>query len=121
MTIVSIPTTVLRRSAFIILLLSLLGVTTFGATFIVTNTADTNDGVCDVDCSLREAVGAANASPAADAIQFSSIFNSSQSIVLGGSELAVTASGPLSIVGPSAVITTISGNNAGRVLSVGIG
>ena len=30
------------------------------ATFTVTKTADTNDGVCDADCSLREAIGAAN-------------------------------------------------------------
>ena len=32
------------------------------ATFTVTKIADTNDGVCDADCSLREAVAAANAS-----------------------------------------------------------
>ena len=29
------------------------------ATFTVTKTADTNDGLCDADCSLREAVFAA--------------------------------------------------------------
>jgi len=29
-------------------------------TFTVTKTADTNDGICDSDCSLREAVAAAN-------------------------------------------------------------
>ena len=29
------------------------------ATLTVTKTADTNDGVCDADCSLREAIGAA--------------------------------------------------------------
>ena len=31
----------------------------------VTKTADTNDGVCDSDCSLREAIAASNASPGA--------------------------------------------------------
>src|ERR1051325_507493 len=31
------------------------------ATFTVTKTADTNDGVCNADCSLREAAAAANA------------------------------------------------------------
>ncbi len=36
--------------------------------FTVTKTADTADGVCDADCSLREAVIAANASPGADKI-----------------------------------------------------
>jgi RHS repeat-associated protein/CSLREA domain-containing protein len=39
-----------------------------GSTFVVSKTADTNDGSCDSDCSLREAVRAANASPGRDAI-----------------------------------------------------
>ena len=29
------------------------------ATFVVTKLADTNDGACGADCSLREAIGAA--------------------------------------------------------------
>jgi CSLREA domain-containing protein len=36
--------------------------------FIVTKTDDTADGACDADCSLREAVIAANAAPGADTI-----------------------------------------------------
>ena len=40
----------------------------FAATFTVTKIADTNDGVCGADCSLREAIGAANALPGADVI-----------------------------------------------------
>jgi CSLREA domain-containing protein len=39
-----------------------------GATFTVTKTSDTRDGACDADCSLREAVIAANQSPGADVI-----------------------------------------------------
>ncbi len=39
-------------------------------TFVVTKTADTNDGTCDADCSLREAIVAANASMGADEIDF---------------------------------------------------
>ncbi len=34
--------------------------------YIVRKTADTNDGVCDADCSLREAIVAANANPGID-------------------------------------------------------
>lgn len=34
------------------------------ATFTVTKTADTNDGTCNADCSLREAISAANAAGA---------------------------------------------------------
>jgi CSLREA domain-containing protein len=45
----------------------------FGGVFTVTKSADTTDGVCDSDCSLREAVAAAIASPETDdVIVFSS-------------------------------------------------
>ncbi|MCP4425138.1 MAG: CSLREA domain-containing protein [Chloroflexi bacterium] len=37
-------------------------------TFTVTKTTDTNDGMCDADCSLREAIIAANTSPGDDTI-----------------------------------------------------
>src|SRR4051794_34618569 len=37
------------------------------AVFTVTKTADTNDGVCNADCSLREAIRAANADVTANA------------------------------------------------------
>ncbi len=39
-------------------------------TFTVTKTADTNDGLCDADCSLREAIVAANALAGTDTIAF---------------------------------------------------
>jgi CSLREA domain-containing protein len=37
---------------------------------VVTKTADTNDGVCDADCSLREAIAAANAGAGPQTITF---------------------------------------------------
>ena len=37
-------------------------------TFLVTKTANTNDGVCNVDCSLSEAIVADNANPGADCV-----------------------------------------------------
>ncbi|HZE56783.1 MAG TPA: Ig-like domain-containing protein [Chthoniobacterales bacterium] len=37
---------------------------------VVTKTADTDDGVCDSDCSLREAIAVAQAVPGADTINF---------------------------------------------------
>ena len=37
------------------------------ATLVVTKTADTEDGICDIDCSLREAV---NAAASGDTITF---------------------------------------------------
>ncbi len=39
-------------------------------TYTVTKTADTDDGVCNADCSLREAIAAANADFAQDLIVF---------------------------------------------------
>ena len=39
-----------------------------GASFTVTKAADTADGACDADCSLREAIAAANASPGPDTV-----------------------------------------------------
>lgn len=55
-------------SLFISLLLSL---SAHAATFTVNTTADTNDGTCDaVDCSLREAMHAANAAAGPDSIAF---------------------------------------------------
>jgi len=38
------------------------------ATFTVTKTADTNDGTCNADCSLREAIAAANLVPGSTVI-----------------------------------------------------
>ena len=47
----------------LILLIVLLPAGPFATTFPVTKTADTNDGTCDPDCSLREAIEAANTNP----------------------------------------------------------
>src|SRR5215471_3824234 len=42
------------------------------ATYVVNSTADTDDGVCDgTNCTLREAINAANATAGADTITFS--------------------------------------------------
>jgi CSLREA domain-containing protein len=55
---------------FILLAVFILSATmAHAATFNVTKFADTNDGACDADCSLREAVIAANADAAADTIE----------------------------------------------------
>lgn len=59
-----------------LLLLSVLWVTGVqvgsvqAATYTVTKTADTNDGACDADCSLREAITVANTTPSSDTIIF---------------------------------------------------
>jgi CSLREA domain-containing protein len=56
------------RAALILAAVMALAPSALAADYTVTKTADTNDGACDADCSLREAVRAANASPGADII-----------------------------------------------------
>jgi len=80
------------------------------ATLTVTKTEDTNDGVCDVDCSLREAVAVA---ASGDTVVFSSLFNSPQTITLTLGQIAIDKN--LTITGTGQDLVTISGNNASRI------
>ena len=84
------------------------------ASFRVTKVADTNDGVCDSDCSLREAISAsAGLTPPGNQIIFATpFFDSPRSIVLN-SEL--TISSDMAIVGPGAHRLTISAAGRSRV------
>jgi CSLREA domain-containing protein len=109
--------------AGLVLAFTLLGAgTTRAAVLTVTKVADTNDGVCATDCSLREAVAAANASPLNDTIVFDpSVFSTPQTITLAGSEITIEPNGTLDIVGPGAALLTISGNHASRILMIGVG
>ena len=53
------------------------------AVFTVTKTADTNDGVCNADCSLREAITAANNTVSDDVIEFDpAVFSTARTISL---------------------------------------
>src|SRR5262245_50595474 len=59
----------MRTLALIPLIVRLLGpICADAAVFPVTKTADTADDACDADCSLREAILAANALPGPDEI-----------------------------------------------------
>jgi CSLREA domain-containing protein len=88
------------------------------AEYTVTNDTDINDGTCDSNCSLREAVNAANATPDDDIIVFDpAYFNTHRTITLGGSEIMILANGSLTINGTGSGLLTISGNNASRIFS----
>src|SRR5262245_5473927 len=82
------------------------------ATFVVTKTADTNDGACDSDCSLREALSIANSTSGSDTINFSSLFSSIRTIVLTGGQLEVSDAAGVNIAGPGSNLLLVSGNNA---------
>lgn len=66
-----------------------------GMTFTVTKTTDTNDGACTLDdCSLREAVIAANATPGLDII---SLPAGTYTLSIPGAEEDFAATGDLDV------------------------
>jgi len=65
-----------------------------GATFTVTKEADTADGVCDADCSLREAVIAANSLAGPDVIELP---NGLYLLTIAGAGEGAAATGDLDI------------------------
>jgi CSLREA domain-containing protein len=83
---------------------------------IVTKKADTNDLVCDVDCSLREAVHQASLNFGTDTITFApNVFGT---ITLGGTEILIKNQS-VNIVGYNKAETlTVSGNNATRIFNL---
>jgi len=78
----------------------------YAATFTVTRNDDRN-GVCvsNVDCSLREAVAAANGVGTDDSINFAP----NLSMITLSAEIIVSQNGTLNIVGPGAAKLTIDG------------
>ena len=70
--------------------------------YVVTKTADTNDGACAADCSLREAIAAANAHAGADRV----VLGTAQTYTLALGQLDVTDS--LTIDGSQSAIVSES-------------
>ncbi|MEO8391953.1 MAG: right-handed parallel beta-helix repeat-containing protein, partial [Chloroflexota bacterium] len=89
------------------------------ATFTVTTAADHNDGSCDADCSLREAINAANSAGGANTISFSGLFSSAQTITLTSNLPGLSSN--ITITGPGANLLTIDGANAHQVFFTGGG
>ncbi|MBK6647638.1 MAG: sortase [Anaerolineales bacterium] len=94
------------------------------ATFTVTKIADTNDGACDADCSLREAVVAANATAGADIITLASGSTYTLSIAGAGEDAAatgdldITDTNSLTINTSGAGTATIDANDIDRIFHV---
>ena len=98
-------------------------------TLTVTKTADTNDGVCNADCSLREALAAAASDGVPDLILFNIPANSAGCT---GTNCTITLTSPLAPAagggkpttidggtGPNTI--TLSGNGSAELLDVGNG
>jgi CSLREA domain-containing protein len=95
------------------------------ATFTVSTTSDTADGSCDADCSLREAISAANETAEADTIVVPA---GTYMLSLAGAGEGLNATGdldilqPVTISGAGASTTIIDGNGSvvmDRVVDVG--
>jgi CSLREA domain-containing protein len=81
------------------------------ATLLVTKQADTDDGSCDADCSLREAIDAAGP---ADTIAFAESGTGILTLVLG--QLVIDKA--VTITGPGEKLLTISGGDTQRIFDV---
>ncbi len=89
------------------------------ANYTVNTNLDNGTGGCDAaECTLREAIAAANATAEGDVINFDpTVFNTPQTITLNGTQLTITNnSGALTINGTGADQLAISGNNVSTVL-----
>jgi CSLREA domain-containing protein len=92
--------------------------------FIVTKTADTLDGACDTDCSLREAVTAANARKGLDVVRAGP---GTYTLTRTGAREGNAVSGDLDvrddllILGAGADRTVFDGNGTDRVLDADSG
>ncbi len=87
------------------------------ATWTVTKSTDSNDNVCDVDCSLREAVFNADSGDTVD-------FNANligQTFTLGGTEIVIT--NRITIDGnlDGVNVAFISGSNTSRIFRIAAG
>ena len=117
----------MRLRAFTILGLAILiALTAFpgqvhAATFIVNKTADTNDGACDADCSLREAIIAANALAGVDTI---TVPAGTYILTIAGTSDDASETGDLdiaddlTIIGAGPSITIIDGGGLERVIEI---
>ncbi len=87
-----------------------------GANFVVNATDDAGDGSCGVaigECTLRDAVIAANSDSNASMITFDTgVFASAQTVTLTMGQMVVSSA--ISIVGPGEALLTLDANSASR-------
>lgn len=92
----------------------------YAADFTVTKIADTADGTCDADCSLREAITAANSAAGADSI---TLPPGTYTLLIVGAGEDVNATGDLDVTeslvinGAGSAGTIIDGDDIDRVFN----
>ena len=94
-----------------------------GATFMVSSSADTYDGICNEQCTLREAIAAANMAPSNDEVVFHpTIFSTPKIVNLAfGAGLGLESNGEIIITGPGSNLLTVNGTNLYQVFVVRAG
>jgi CSLREA domain-containing protein len=112
------------RLALAVLCAVLLGKNARADSFIVTKEADTRDGACDSDCSLREAIIAANANPASDTIDVPAgtyvltLAGAAEDAAATGDLDITDTSGELRLTGAGADVAIIDANTIDRVFHI---
>ena len=87
-----------------------------GPTYVVNTTTDHDDGTCGTyDCTLRDAIVAANAASSAPTITFAS--NVTGTIPLAPTLGRLVVSRSMTITGPGARVLAVSGNGQSRVFN----
>lgn len=92
-----------------------------GADYIVTKFSDTNDGACDGDCSLREAIVAANSALGSDTIVLSA---GTYQLSIPGIDENACATGDLDLLDDTTIMgvgresTSVNGGAIDRVIHV---
>ncbi len=116
------PTRILSAGALpLVLTLALAAPAARAAVFSPTTNADTADGACDRNCSLREAVTAANQNPGADVILLpagSYVLTHAGAGEDGNDTGDLDIRGELTIIGAGAGSTVIDGGGLDRVIHV---
>ncbi len=95
----------------------------WAASYTVTKLTDANDGACDLDCSLREAIIAANADPDPDTITLGPCIHTLTITGAGENDgatgdLDITTPMTLTGVGPSLTVIDATSLISDRVLHV---
>ncbi|MFN6964749.1 MAG: choice-of-anchor Q domain-containing protein, partial [Pyrinomonadaceae bacterium] len=100
--------------------IAVLSSVSLAAAFTVTKVEDTNDGSCSADCSLREAIAAANAAPGDDVIGFDPVVfgANARSIIITGPAIVVANNGTITINGSGRSLLNIIRNNASYIFSI---
>ena len=102
----------------LILSIILLPASPFATTFTVTKEADTSDGTCDLaDCSLREAIEAANAVVQPDIV----VIPAGTYMLTLGEQLTITDDLNITNDGDDQLPTIIDGGGTSRVLEIQAG